>query len=85
MPFGVRVVAHVALLFREYGVVASHVAVFAGEPERAALAKYDGAGDDKFGGPSFGAESFARALGGFVGAALGGVRCGACVVEGEEG
>ena len=52
---------------------------------RAALPEYDGARNDEFGGSSFGAESFARALGGFVGAALGGVGGRACMVKGEEG
>ena len=51
---------------------------------RTALAKYDIAGDHELGGSLFGAESFARAWGGFVGTALCGVRGGAVMGEGEE-
>ena len=37
---------------------------------RTALAKYDVARNNEFGGSLFGAQSFARARGGFVGATL---------------
>lgn len=85
MPFGILVEADVPLLRREDGAVPPHVAVLAGEPVRAALAEDDVAGNDELGGSLFGAESFARAGGGFVRAALRGVRGGAGMVEGEEG
>lgn len=52
---------------------------------RAALAEYDVAGDNKLGGSLFCAESFTRARGGFVGAALRGMRGGAGMVDWEEG
>ena len=50
----------------------------------AALAEYYVAGDHEFGSSLFGAETFSGAWGGFVGPALGGVRSGAVVGEGEE-
>lgn len=70
MRFRILVEADVPLLLCEYGVVTSHVAILAREPVRAALTEYDVAGDNELGSSLFGAESFARARGGFVGAAL---------------
>lgn len=51
----------------------------------APLAEDDVSRDDELGGRFFGAETFAGAGGGFVGAALGGVGGGAGVEEGEGG
>lgn len=52
---------------------------------RTALAKYDVAGNNELRRSFLGAESFARARGGFVGAALRGVRGRAGIMEREEG
>ena len=84
MQFRILVEADVSLLLRKDRVVTSHVAVFAGEPVRAALPKYDVTGNNELGGSLFGTESFARARGGFVCATLRGVRGGAGMVEWEE-
>lgn len=79
MRLRILVENHIPLLLGEDRVVAPHAAVLAGEPVRAALAEDDVARDDELGGALFGSEAFAGAVGGFVGAALGGVRGGAGV------
>lgn len=63
-------------------MIAPHAAVLAGEPVCAALPKYYVSWDHELCGGFLGAQALARALGGFVGAALGSV--GGCAVE-EEG
>lgn len=54
-------------------MVATHAAVLAGEPVRAALAEDDVARHDELGGGFLGAEAFSGAAGGGFGAAFGGV------------
>ena len=54
-------------------MVASHAAVFAGEPESTALTEDDVSRDDEFGAAAFGAKAFAGTLGGTVCSALRGV------------
>lgn len=67
MLFLVFVVRNVALLLGENGVVASHAAVFARVPVRAALPKDDVAGNDQLRRGFLRTEAPAGALGGFVG------------------
>ena len=83
----VSVVLHIPVFFRVNRVITSHTAVFAREPFRATLFEDYVARDYVFGGAFFGAESFACAGLGAVGAALLGVRsvCGGSGGEGAAG
>lgn len=77
MLFLVFVVRYIALFLGENSVIASHAAVFAGEPMRAALPKYNVAGNDQLQRGFLCTEAFAGALGGFVGPTFCGVSGGA--------
>ena len=79
---GLAVVYDVSFFFGEYGVIASHAAVFPREPESAALSEDYVSWNDKFGGLFFGAETFSGGAGGAVCAAFGGVVGGAGLDEG---
>lgn len=94
MALRIAVVLDVARLRRVDGVVAAHAAVVAREPVRASLSEDDVAGNHVLLAGFFGAQPFARAVFGAVGAALACVRGGAglCVGwrcgggwDGEEG
>lgn len=76
MALRIAVVLDVARLRRVDGVVAAHAAVVAREPVRAPLAEDDVAGDHVLLAGLLGAQPFAGAVFGAVGAALGGVRGG---------